>query len=297
MSERLRLARRVIAEAAAAKVLRDQKVEGLWVDPFAIAEAKGIAVQAKPDFAAGVSGMLLKVEDTFGIMYATHVPSRGFQRFSVGHELGHYFIGGHYEALLGEGLHVSHGGFVSTDPYELEADYFASALLMPERPFRGAIEEREGGLECIEALAKRCETSLTATAIRYSGLTRDGVAIVLSRGGTIEWCFASDGLKQAKGLNWLRKGSPLPAGTKTAEFNARPENVRTGQRDAGEGFLNNWMDGDRRYKLVEEVVGLGSYGRTLTVLTCPGLGLHPEADEDADEEEDLVERWTPRFRK
>ncbi|MGB8741579.1 MAG: hypothetical protein WCD52_15455, partial [Xanthobacteraceae bacterium] len=31
--------------------------------------------------------------NAFGILYATHVPSEGFQRFSVGHELGHYFLG------------------------------------------------------------------------------------------------------------------------------------------------------------------------------------------------------------
>ena len=67
---------------------------------------------------------------------------------------------------------------------------------------------------------------------------------------------------------------------------------------AGPRLLYDWMDGDRSYRVTEEVVGLGHYGRTLTVLTCSSLSQRPEADEDEDEEEAaLIESWTPRFRK
>jgi hypothetical protein len=296
MNTKPRLARRVIAEGAAHAVLREMKIEGLWVDPEAIATSKGILVKPKPDTAEGVSGMLIKVGDDFGIMYATNIPSRGFQRFSIGHELGHYCIAGHPEALLGSGVHQSRAGFVSADPYEQEADYFAAALLMPERPFKRAIEEREPGLECIEILCKECETSLTATAIRYSALTRDGIAVLLSRGQSIEWCFMSDGLKRAKGLAWVRKGTPVPGGTITTNFNAKPENVRAGQRESGDGRLNDWMDGDRAYRVTEEVVGLGEYG-TLTVLTCGSLSMRIEEAGDEEDDDKLMESWTPKFRR
>jgi hypothetical protein len=286
-----------MAEAAANTVLHQMKIDGLWVDPEAIATSKGILVKPKPDTAAGVSGMLVKAGDQFGIMYATNIPSRGFQRFSISHELGHYCIEGHPEALLSDGVHQSRAGFVSTDPFEQEADHFAAALLMPERGFKRAIEDQDAGLACLEALAKACETSLTATAIRYSALTRDGIAVLMSNGEAIDWCFMSDGLKQAKGLSWVRKGTPVPGGTVTASFNARPENVRTGQRDSGDGRLNDWMDGERVYSVIEEVVGLGHYGRTLTVLTCKGLTMRVEDAEDEEDEESLIESWTPRFRR
>lgn len=297
MTSKPRLAQRSMAEAAASSLLHQMKIDGLRVDPEAIATSKGIMVKAKPDTAAGVSGMLIKVGDDFGIMYATNIPSRGFQRFSISHELGHYCIEGHPEALLSNGVHYSHAGFVSSDPFEQEADHFAAALLMPERPFKKAIEDHDAGLACVEALAKACETSLTATAIRYSAFTRDGVAVLMSSGQTIDWCFMSDGLKQAKGLSWVRKGTPVPTGTVTASFNARPDNVRTGQRDSGDGRLNDWMDGERVYAITEEVVGLGHYGRTLTVLTCKALTTRVEEAEDEDDDEALVESWTPRFRR
>ncbi len=241
--------------------------------------------------------MLIKAGDNFGILYATNIPSQGFQRFSIAHELGHYFISGHPDALLSEGFHVSRAGFVVADPYEQEADYFAAALLMPERAFRRAMDDHEPGLVCIEALRKACETSLSATAIRYSTLTRDGVAVVVSRGATIEWCFMSEGIKQASGLSFLRKGTPVPKGTLTHQFNAQPDNVRMGRSEVGEGLLNVWLDGEQTYRITEEVVGLGGYERTLTVLTCSSLSVRPEDEPDEDDEEALIESWTPRFKR
>jgi Zn-dependent peptidase ImmA (M78 family) len=83
------------------------------------------------------SGMLLRHGNTFGIYYATHIPNEGFQRFSVGHELGHYFLDGHIDHILPkDGIHVSHAGFVSADTFELEADHFSAGLLMPSTPFK-----------------------------------------------------------------------------------------------------------------------------------------------------------------
>ncbi|AMN40418.1 ImmA/IrrE family metallo-endopeptidase [Rhodoplanes sp. Z2-YC6860] len=297
MTSKTRLARRNIAEATANSVLRQMKIEGLWVDPEAIAASKGITVQAKPNTVAGVSGMLIKAGDEFGILYAKHIPSRGFQRFSIGHELGHYCIEGHPEALLTTGVHQSRAGFQSNDPFEQEADFFSAALLMPELPFKKAIANHDPGLACVEALCKACETSLTATGIRYCALTADGVAVICSTGDAIDWCFMSDGLKQAKGLSWLRKGTPVPAGTATARFNATPDNVSTGQRDSGEGKLNDWIGGERVYRVTEEVVGLGQYGRTLTILTCASLSMRAEAEEADDDEDALIESWTPKFRR
>lgn len=297
MTDKPRLARRSIAETAAASVLRAQKIDGLWVDPIAIARSKGIEVRGKPATAKGVSGMLIKAGDDFGILYATDIPSKGFQRFSIAHELGHYFISGHHEALLSEGLHLSRAGFVTPDPYEQEADYFAAALLMPERPFRRAIDDHEPGLTCIEALRKECDTSITATAIRYSALSRDGVAVISSRGSEIDWCFLSDGIKQARGLSYLRKGTPVPNQSLTYDFNSAPENVRTGRKDVGEGLLSDWLEGDRKYRVTEEVIGLGSYGRTLTVLTCKALSVRPEEDGEEDDENELIESWAVRFKR
>ncbi|MGO9047780.1 MAG: ImmA/IrrE family metallo-endopeptidase [Xanthobacteraceae bacterium] len=296
MAGKPRLARKTLAEGSASLVLREMKIEGLRIDPEDIATRKGILVKPKPDTAYGVSGMLVKAGDEFGILYATNIPSRGFQKFSIAHELGHYCIEGHSDALLSNGVHYSHAGFVSADPFEQEADYFAAALLMPERPFLKEMNRHTPGLPAVDGLRQACETSMTATAIRYALLTHDGVAAILSTGPVVDWCFMSNGLKEAKGISWIQKGTPLPGGTVTANFNSLADNVRLGKRDAGDGRLGDWMGGDRIYRIREEVVGLGQYGRTLTVLTCDGLSAEKESEYE-DEEEELIESWTPRFRR
>jgi IrrE N-terminal-like domain len=103
----------------------------------------------------------------FVIVYATHTGSEGFERFSVGHELGHYFLDGHIDHVLPKnGIHTSYGGFVSADPYELEADHYSAGLLMPGALFAKAVNKCKPGLETVEFMAGLCKTSLTATPYR-----------------------------------------------------------------------------------------------------------------------------------
>jgi len=160
-----------MARQTAEALLRDDGITSLPVNPFAIAASRDILVEGKPENTEGVSGMLLRHGNDFCILYATHIPSPGFQRFSVAHELGHYFLPGHVDQVLKDGFHVSRAGFVTADPYELEADHFAAGLLMPSAPFRKAMDAVDPGLDALSAIADRCEASLTATAIRYAELT------------------------------------------------------------------------------------------------------------------------------
>lgn len=287
-----------MAKQSGERLVRDLGIKSLPVDPFVIAKNHGIMVQAKPDTAAGVSGMLLRNGNNFGIMYATHIDNEGFQRFSVAHELGHYFLEGHIDHVLsGDGVHASHAGFISGDPYELEADQFAAGLLMPGSMFSRAIGKHEPGLAAIESLAGLCRTSLTATAIRYSELTDDAVAVAISTGQTIDFCCLSDGMKSLKQLTWLKKGSPVPSGTATAHFNADPARIATAERDENDIDTQDWLGGNRSVPATEEIVGLGGYGKTLTVLSCPSIIDDSYRDEDEDDEEALSESWTPRFRR
>ena len=115
-------------------VVKEHDITALPVDPMAFAKSLNIKVVAKDPGYPGVSGMLLRVGNHFGIAYATHIDSIGFQNFSVGHELGHYFIPGHVDAVLADTqMHESRAGFRSVDRYEIEADHFAALLHGPEQ--------------------------------------------------------------------------------------------------------------------------------------------------------------------
>jgi hypothetical protein len=281
------------AGLAAARVISRHKVSALPVYPRTIAAATGIDVRPMPSAAKGVSGMLLRVGDRFGIAYATHIDSPGFQNFSIAHELGHYFLEGHVDAVLAHGgRHESHAGFGSDDPYEIEADYFAAALLMPEALFSAAIAEAGQGLAAVEHLAGRCITSLTATAIRYAQHTDDVVAVVISAGKKIKYCFMSKALQEVAGGNRIGKDEPLPPGTPTYNLNLNPDRVARAERASGVSELQDWIGGRHRVEMDEDVVGLGGYDRTLTVLTARGA-----VDLELQEEEEMLESWRPRFRR
>ncbi len=288
-----------LAQQTAEKLVRDEKLESLPVDVLALAASRGITVQAKPATADGVSGVLARHGDEFGILFATFIKSPGFQRFSIAHELGHYFLPGHIDHILPEsGQHESHAEFRSPDPYEQEADSFAVGLLMPTNPFQKELRRFDDGLDAIEGMADLCGTSLTATAIRYAELTKAACAIVVSTGQNVDYCRLSQNIKLLKGLHWIKKGTSLPSPSLTASFNANTSSIAGGDREECEVDIRDWFGGTRKVTAREEVVGLGSYGRALTVVTCPDIEGEAYGEDGGEEsEEDIAERWTPRFRK
>ena len=287
-----------MAERRGEALVSELGMRSLPVDPFEIAGDRGIDVKAKPDAAAGVSGMLLRHGDTFGILYATHVSSEGFQRFSVAHELGHYFLDGHIDQVLPtDGYHTSHAGFVSADPYEREADSFAAGLLMPSDLFRQALGEHEPGVAAVESISGLCRTSLTATAIRYAGLTDDAVAVVVSTGRRVDFCCLSATMKSLPQITWPKSGSTVPLHTATAQLNSDPTRIARADRAEADIDIMDWLDGARSVDGIEEAIGLGSYGRTLSVLTCPSLVEETYQEDDVEDEESLSDRWAARFQR
>jgi len=283
-----------LVECKADEVLKGMDITSLAVDPFAIAKEHRIEVKAKPSSAVGVSGMLVRHGDEFGIMYATHIESEGFQRFSVAHELGHYFLDGHIDHVIppGKTIHESRSGFVSKDKYEIEADFFAASLLMPRNLFTKAMEKFGDGLGGIEKLSGLCKTSLTATAIRFSQLSDNPVAVAMTSGQAIEFCSFSKALFDLdRDLEPFQKGMSIPSGTETRKFNSNTSNVLLNTRSEARVGLQDWFGGQCKLDVLEEIIGLGNYGKTLTIISVL------DSLEEEEEDEDLEESWTPRFRR
>ena len=290
--------RQKFLERQAEQLLKDESLLELPVDLEALAQTCQIFIREMDSAEEGVSGMLLRHGGTFGILYSTRIPNLGFQRFSIAHELGHYFIDGHLDQIPFDGnMHSSRADFVSSDRYEREADHFAACLLMPTALVRGIIDKAPAGLCGVEAVQKRANASLTAAAIRYVGLTDAAAAIIVSSNSKVNYCFMSEALRELKGIDWLRKGLPVPSDTLTESILHKPEEERREARAEGESDIRTWLGGQRSVEAWEEVIGLGSYGRVLTVITCPNLVREDYMDADEDSDEALEESWTPRFRR
>lgn len=271
-----------LAERTGESVVEAMSFTSFPIDPLGVASARGIAVAERE--LSSCMGCLMKVGDTFGILYAAGLGNEGVVRFTIAHELGHYFLEGHAEHLFptGGGQHFSQSGFVSSEPHEREADSFAVGLLMPAKLFREQVRESGVGFPAIQKLSSICRTSLTATAIRFAKFAEDPVAVIVSNGAKADFCFMSDSLRNARRFEWLKKGDLIPSGTPTAGFNRIAENVRLGKTVEGCSRLATWFDGAPDVEVSEDVVGLGRYGRTLTVL----FSEEPLDGDEWDESED-----------
>src|SRR5438132_8395403 len=118
-------------EALAARVRHIASSDRLPVDLKEIAAYDDI-VLVPVKHHEGFNGKIefLKEQNTFVIYHpdpSTYRYPRRL-RFSLGHELAHYYIDEHRDALVRGECHSSLSGFKSKDPKELQADEFAAAL-------------------------------------------------------------------------------------------------------------------------------------------------------------------------
>lgn len=106
-------------------------------------------------------------------------------RFSIAHELGHFF------------LHRNkHNLFRCTPQYmlnwhkqniEYDANIFASYLLMPDKLFKPAIKNFEPTIDNFKKLATQFCTSISATLIRFIELTIEPCAMFCVLNKKIKW--------------------------------------------------------------------------------------------------------------
>jgi hypothetical protein len=150
---------------------------------------------------------------------------------------------------------------------------------MPGFLFLPALRRAGKGVAAISQLAAKCRTSLTATAIRYAQIAEDPVAVIITAGNQIEVCVLSNSLKEIRGVTGLSKGEFLPAGTPTEKFNMDVNNAGSANSTASFTSLDDWFESAPQVEMNEDVVGLGGYGKTLTVLFSDKLIEDEEDDE------------------
>lgn len=267
------------AAAAARDLLAVQRWALPPVDPFEIARRLQVPIDVvdTTDF----SGCLMRRGEKFGIFYSSAIDNDGFRRFTVSHELGHRELRHHHHHLFDvDGLHSSRSDFVSDDWFEQEADAFAVELLMPEERFRVEMRKQGIGLPAIKHFAAVFQTSLTSTAIRYAELTGDPVIVMVSKGTKILYHFRSECVYRSR-IGYLPKQATVPVKSETGKL-LRSGSPSNRQRE-GVSFLSAWFDGAEDREFNEDVVELGRYGRTLTVLHALQL---PDRDPDGHQDDD-----------
>ena len=144
-------------------------------------------------------------------------------RFTLAHELGHYFIDAHRVGLQ-IGILVPHSSNTNKkqfDTIEREADYFASCLLMPESRFQNEIFRKKFNYDLIQSLASQYNVSITACAFRFAQIGNHPIMIVYAENGIVKWKLESDDFP----YKWLLNDKKIPENTVIGEYFSK-SNVR-----------------------------------------------------------------------
>lgn len=115
-------------------------------------------------------------------------------RFTLAHELGHYFIDAHRIGLK-KGLLEPHPSKIARKQFneiEREADYFASCLLMPESRFQKDVFRKKFNINLIDHLRAEYKVSRTACAFRFAEIGNHPIMIVYAESGIVKWTHYSD---------------------------------------------------------------------------------------------------------
>lgn len=259
-------------EKEASQIRQDYDFTDPEIDLFKLGQELGIDIQTHAQNSHGISGALIRNGNEFMIYYSSSINHVPYQRFSIAHEFGHYFLPEHPENIFKDGIHYSAAGAKrnSKDPYEKEADYFSTCLLMPRFIFENEMYKFSDGMEAIKALANLFNTSLIATAIRYIELSDSPAMLIISSNGLIDAVFSTKELRKF-GNCLYTKNSILPQ-----------KNIISIELSKKEIYLSDWLDTNYNIKALEESITLGSYEKTLTVVTTSTI--YDEIEEDTNDE-------------
>ena len=223
-----------------AEQIADQNLSSTGVDAEAIARAKKITI-SYGHYQDSFDGLLEHRSGRFHIYCNLDRLTRMDNprtRFTLGHELGHFFIVEHCLALR-SGRSPGHGSFTeyeSQNPVEQEADHFASNLLMPRKHFFRFAQREPNGIPGILALARRFGTSLTSTAIRYASLEVQPCFVVKWSAEGFQWKWLSSRTRLANLRKTIEDLTRIVPGSATARALA-------GERPPAVRVFPNWNHG------------------------------------------------------
>lgn len=250
--------------------------------------------EVKPILTNSFEGMLVIAEDRGFIFFneASHIKR---QRFTIGHELGHWLIPSHKKSGKAEfscskkqtELASISKNSTLADKIEVEANRFSSEMLMPEKEFKRDVRAfNQPDITYLQYLSDLYNISLSSICLRYVKLSDFSCTIVQSIDYRINNIFRSKNFPKLSIS--LKEGSPIPPRSRTA----LPTHAEISETLPVDWV--NWLaeKPDHRAELYEQVlIQSGDYRTTLLFFDdskCP------------DDEERYVEarsEWNPIFKK
>ena len=229
---------------------------------------------AGEDFGDAFDGRLEYDGQRFFLFYNTKYnawshsgPHHPKVRFTIAHELGHFYLDSHRDFLMkGGGAHGSSTDFLADTLVEREADCFAAGLLMPDYLLRHRVNEDPPCFGAAKAMADLFQVSLTSMLVRWIQLADFPCALACMRQGKIEWGFLSAGFRRF-GFYRVRRGVGMRSKTAIEFFNSDRQVTRYRVGD-GWADTSDWLDGDGpNVEVKEEFVAIPQTSQLLVLLS------------------------------
>lgn len=239
--------------SAIAGFFRKEYITGTYpVKPEEIAGKLGIGFSTN-DYGKAFDGLLENINGKFHIYLNTHnkyyLHSERL-RFSFAHELGHYLIPEHYEVMKRPGLKPmpSFQTFDMDNRMEVEADYFAAALLLPEDIFIKDTEKKRFNFGIIAELAGKFNVSLTAVLMRFIDIGNCPIMVVCTRNSRIAWKRFNDDFPFYRIMEGLNKAVPVYTSAGEYFYEGTKNLYKTETVNAKDWFiLSNAYDRNRKF--------------------------------------------------
>lgn len=280
-------------DAALAKGEEIAKVNGFTrcpVDPFVVIRSEGDQIHAEgDDFRDSFDGRLSYHNGRFLLVYNTRYnewarngTNHPKVRFTVAHELGHYYLDRHREFLVNRRKPIeSFTEFESNKEVERQADAFAAGLLMPKYLVGPRVNsEPDATMACIKQAANDFDVSLTSMMVRWTQLSHFPCATLCIRNGQIQWGFGSGAFKEV-GLWRCKRGVP-PISADAKRFLASESSCARFREGSGSGRAQHWLEGDCDPVDVQEHYLVIPYSQCVMVFVTAEEGDLPSRWDDDD---------------
>jgi IrrE N-terminal-like domain len=258
---------------ALAEEVAETHCPGRFIDPIHILNAKQITYSFNY-YGQGFDGMLEHRRGRFHMfcnLDRVQNSTSPRARFTQGHELGHYFIDEHRNALL-RGVPPHYSIADQADPeriVEEEADLFSSHFLMPPQRFAAAFNSHPLGLAGMIATSKLFNVSCLSAAIRVLRHSKESLALIHWRNDKPPWAEVNVGFITMGLVHLLKRADRLPPDCATSLAVADNPAVYCNPRSSV-SLASSWFAGIHQgsaldIMIQEEALRLGRFG-VITVI-------------------------------
>ncbi len=171
-------------------------------------------VETKMQPFESLEGCLVRVngEDRWNILLNQNIKNGRRLRFTQAHELGHFMCHRDQQDCFEDDINTLNE---FSQDIELEANIFASWLLMPADILRNEFGSADWHVQTLCDLGNRFECSLQASALRFASISQKPIAFIVSRDGIILWATKSKSAPYVKAFVF---GQVLPYGSQARKM-------------------------------------------------------------------------------